>query len=251
MAKSIAIHQPSYLPWLGFLHKIYCCDVFVINDSCEFQKRDFTRRAKLDTEIYLDIPLVNHSDFEIIVNLRIKNENWRNKHVYKIFNSYRNHPLFKENIEFLEYTIFRTKYINNLTELNLQILDDILKLLGISRTIVRTSNYEIPGKKEESVINIVKHFDGDVYISGAGAKSYQDKTHFEENGIKLIYEDMYSYLNANPYCQKRKKFVNGLCFVDPLFNIGVEGILKIMEECKLEEQDGIKETNNSQMIIAD
>ncbi|CAG1020248.1 hypothetical protein DOJK_00205 [Patescibacteria group bacterium] len=234
MARKIAIHQPYYLPWLGFLHKVYSCDVFVINDSSEFEKKDFTRRAKLDSESYLDIPLESHSDFEKIINLKINNENWRNKHVYKIFNNYRNHSLFKENIEFIEYTIFRTKYINNLTELNLQILDDILKLLGISRTIVRTSNYHIPGKKEESVINIIKHFNGDEYISGAAASAYQDKAHFESNGIRLIYQDMYSYLNDNPYKQKGKQFQNGLCFVDPLFNIGAEGIMKILKEYRME-----------------
>lgn len=234
MNTKIAIHQPYYLPWSGFFHKIVNCDIFVINDAIEYSKKDFTRRAKIDTEAYLDVPLAQHSDFEKIVNLSVRDENWRHKHINKIINLYRNHPFFFDYIEHVEYFILRTKFLTNLAEINIQILNDVLNFLNITRKIERTCNYDISGQKEEYVINIVKHFGGDIYISGAGAKSYQQNENFEKNNIKLVYQDMYHYLQQNPYKQKGKQFVNGLTFIDALFNIGKEGFMKLIEDYRLD-----------------
>jgi hypothetical protein len=44
---TIAIHQPNYLPWLGYFYKIYASDVFVFHDAVEFSKASYTKRCKI------------------------------------------------------------------------------------------------------------------------------------------------------------------------------------------------------------
>ena len=36
----VAIHQPQYLPWLGYLDKIDRADLFVVLDCVQFTKHD-------------------------------------------------------------------------------------------------------------------------------------------------------------------------------------------------------------------
>ena len=36
----LAAHQPQYLPWLGYLHKISDTDVFLILDDVQYKKNE-------------------------------------------------------------------------------------------------------------------------------------------------------------------------------------------------------------------
>ena len=39
MTKLLSAHQPVYLPWLGFFHKLFVSDLFVIFDDVPFSKK--------------------------------------------------------------------------------------------------------------------------------------------------------------------------------------------------------------------
>ena len=47
--KVVAIHQPTFFPWLGYFNKIARCDQFVVLDSVQFPKKGGTwsNRVKL------------------------------------------------------------------------------------------------------------------------------------------------------------------------------------------------------------
>ena len=42
--KKIVIHQPDFLPWLGFFDKISRADKFIILDDVQFARRGWTHR---------------------------------------------------------------------------------------------------------------------------------------------------------------------------------------------------------------
>jgi WbqC-like protein family len=50
MVKKIAIHQPNYLPWLGFFMKTALSDVLVLHDNVQYTKGGPTRRCMLRKE---------------------------------------------------------------------------------------------------------------------------------------------------------------------------------------------------------
>src|SRR2546426_270937 len=45
----IAIHQPHYWPWAGYLHKALSADVFVYLDVAQFSKNGFQNRNHIKT----------------------------------------------------------------------------------------------------------------------------------------------------------------------------------------------------------
>ncbi|MBE3582357.1 MAG: WbqC family protein [Thermoanaerobacteraceae bacterium] len=66
----VAAHQPNYLPWTGFFHKMANCDVFVILDNVQFPWSDFCNRTRIKSprEAYwLTLPVVREA-FEQKIN---------------------------------------------------------------------------------------------------------------------------------------------------------------------------------------
>ena len=47
----ITAHQPLYLPWSGFIHKIALADKFCILDDVQFADRDFIHRNRIASQV--------------------------------------------------------------------------------------------------------------------------------------------------------------------------------------------------------
>ncbi len=43
----VGIHQPNYLPWVGYFSKIRQADTFIFLDDCEFSKNGYFNRVEL------------------------------------------------------------------------------------------------------------------------------------------------------------------------------------------------------------
>ena len=62
----LTAHQPAYLPWLGFFHKIAIADLFCYFDIAQYQSRDFNNRNKIKTyegELWLTVPVESKNHF--------------------------------------------------------------------------------------------------------------------------------------------------------------------------------------------
>ncbi|MBX4189768.1 WbqC family protein [Candidatus Parcubacteria bacterium] len=44
----LGCHQPNFVPWLSYFHKIQKSDVFVVMIHCQFEKNNFQNRFNLD-----------------------------------------------------------------------------------------------------------------------------------------------------------------------------------------------------------
>ena len=58
----VAIHQPNYLPWLGFLNKIAQADKFVVFNTAKFSRGEYFNRNRIrvpnqDNYLWLSIPV--------------------------------------------------------------------------------------------------------------------------------------------------------------------------------------------------
>jgi hypothetical protein len=224
----VAIHQPNFLPWLGYFYKIAKCDVFVLLDNVQYVKNSFINRNKIKTPQgaqWLTVPVKIKGRFgQLIKDVEINNTmDWRKKHLRTLEMNYKRAKYFEPVFRGVEAIYFARDW-QNLCELNIEILKWVVSLLGIEKRLMRASELNVKGEGTQLLINIVKEVGGNTYLSGFGGAKYQEEELFKEVGIKLQYYDF-----THPvYPQLWSGFVPNLSIIDLLFNCGPESLSIIL-----------------------
>lgn len=215
----IAIHQPNYLPWIGYFDKLDQVDKFVILDTATHSKSGYINRTKIKTpqgSHVLTVPLKNK---EIPINeLKIQNNaKWYVSHWKAIEANYKKCPYWSTYKDGFE-KIYQSSW-ENIAPLNIALIRHITSLLAIKTQIILESDLQMDfGSKNARNVNIVSHLGGDVYLSGIGARVYNDESAFNDHDIKLIYQDFQHPV----YPQRWGNFEPNLSIIDMLFNCGPE-----------------------------
>ncbi|UCG69084.1 MAG: WbqC family protein [Thermoplasmata archaeon] len=223
MVMIVAIHQPNYIPWIGYFHKIYNSDIFVFLDDVQYPKGQLVNRNKIRTaagETYLNVPVLTKGFSKQLINeVQIDNHvNWRKKHWKSIFYNYNKAQYFDSFSPFFK-ELYKKEW-EKLCELNEYIIKNITEMMGIETSFIRSTELDIEGKSTERLVNIVMAVGGDTYLSGTGAKSYTDENMFQENGLNLKYQDFH-----HPYYnQLFGAFIPKMSIIDMLFNEGKKSL---------------------------
>lgn len=190
--KIAAIHQPQYLPYLGFFHKVKHCDIFVAMDSVQFDRRGLQHRNKVKTpqgEQWLTIPVKHRSrEEEMIGSMVINNElPWSRKHWSTIQTNYARSAYFDKYAPELQ-TILDKEW-TNLCELDMELLQWVMDKLEINKPIVYLSELNVEGNKSELLINTCKAVEADTYLSGPGGRRYMDLEAFATADVEIIWQE--------------------------------------------------------------
>jgi WbqC-like protein len=214
----VAIHQPAYLPYPGFFHKLSMADVFVIMDDVQYDKR-FTNRNRIlvpQGPMWISVPIVKSDKFQPNMLVEINNSiDWRPDHLRKISNSYANAPFFHLYQDYLKSVY--SKDWELLFDLDFELVKAAAGWLGIKIPMLRESELKVTGKATERLVNTCKAVGADTYISGIGGKNYLEESSFSKNGLSVVYQNYRPF----PYRQRfATSFVPDLSIIDMLFNLG-------------------------------
>ena len=225
--KILTAHQPAYLPWLGYFHKIAISDVFVILDDVQLEKNGFSNRNKIkgpNGAFWLTVPIaMDGHTHKTIKDMKINNKiNWRKKHFRSIQDSYRKAPYYEQYINFFEDCYSREW--DNLVDLTEFMLKWFLDQLSIDVELRRMSEYSFQDKKSDLVLSVIKKFDADLYVSGSCGKDYIKQDSFKDNNIDIYFQE---YLHPE-YNQLHKDFVSHMSVLDLLFNYGGKKAFEII-----------------------
>jgi hypothetical protein len=230
--KVISIHQPNYMPWVGYFNKIVNSDIFVFLDNAQFSKGSFTNRNKIKlsngNEYWLTVPVsVKGKNKQFINEVEInKLVHWEKKHLESIKQSYSKSPFFEK----LYPQLFEilTQGFSTLKELNIAIINLILSHGQVRTKIYVASELAIDfgeKKKNDLLISLCKYFSATTYLSGRGALQYNDEMLFKENGINLIYQDF-----KTPYYQQfHGNYIENLSVIDYLFCNGFDNFFQVIK----------------------
>ena len=215
----VAIHQPDYIPWLGLYYKRAHCDKFVYLDNAQFSNtaaHNFNEIKTSQGAFRLKIP-VQQKMGDLIMEVRTKDElGWKDKHLKTLIQNYRRAKYFIEIFPIYEEVI-RQNY-DNLSELNIAINKFICKGFNIHPQIFRSSDMPIRTTREQRILDICSIMGADEYLSGNGARNYQNDEHFTARGIKLTYIDY----KPIEYLQLWGKFLPCMSVLDYIFNCGFD-----------------------------
>lgn len=222
----VGIHQPHYFPWAGYLNKIYSTDIFVILDEVQLEKGSYMYRNRILNDKgqikYLTISADKHGFLnKSFCDIKtINDEEFLQKQREEIVRSYKKAEHFDEVWTKIE-DLFVEKE-DTICDYCLRSIFRLVEILDIKTNIVLQSEIKLDAlyKKNELVLNICKALNADEYLSGIGARKYNDESRYKEEGIMLSYQSysMPEYRQINT-----GEFTSGLSIIDTLFNCGIEG----------------------------
>lgn len=226
-------HQPNYLPYAGFFEKMARADLFVIVDDVQFVKRGpfgWIHRNRIrsgDGWDWLTVPVLTKGKFEQTIrdtqiNARLP---WARKHWRTIEWNYRKAPHFERYAEGLKGVYDRSW--TSLCELNLALIRVLMNQLGIDTPVRIASKEGIGGKSTDLVLDICRKTGADTYISGIHGKDYLSREAFEEEGVRLEFQEY----DAPRYPQTGPgDFVPNLSVIDLIFNCGPDSLAVILDK---------------------
>jgi hypothetical protein len=225
----LAIHQPSYFPWLGLLHKIARCDVYMVMDDVQLSDNAYQHRNLFLTNTgkvkYLTIPFERSRYMEkAFRELEIADHSWSQYHLNFIYNNYRKHSGFKEVFPNLE--LFYGEKHSTLISAVFASMKISMGLFGIRTKVIFQSHmqYDRTLLKGDLVLDLVKAAGAETYISGVGAREYMQDVQFD-NHICIEYDCFRP--QAYPQLGGRD-FVSGMSGLDALFNLGIKGARNLL-----------------------
>ena len=222
----MAVHQPQYLPWLGYFDKINRADIFVLLDNVQFKKNEWQNRNRIKTangRQWLTVPVM-YKYPQLINEVEINNKDkWQHRQRQAIISNYKKAPCWSLLEEFFE-EIFSSKW-QYISQLNIHVVKRLAVLLGITTPIhVASELGEFPEDPDERLIALTRHFNADTYLAGGGGKGYMDMEKYTQNGIKVIFQEY-----EHPvYDQLFGAFEPFMSAVDLIYNHGEKSLEILM-----------------------
>jgi hypothetical protein len=219
----VTAHQPHFLPWTGYLHRISLADVFVVMDTMEYTHHSYINRNRIVGPAgvqWLSVP-VRYRDRsrDTIEKIEISNQRqWRAKHIRTIEHCYRRSPGFDALFPRLE-VIYREEE-TSLLGLDMALLKMLLDSLGVTTEVLLASSCGVEGRKEDELfLSLLRRTGSDTILLGLGASNrYIQPPALTEAGFRIARQRF----EHPEYAQGRRPFAAGVSALDMLMRVGVE-----------------------------
>lgn len=217
----VAIHQPNFLPYVGYFYKIYKADKFIILDDVQYTKNNFINRNRIKTENgakWLTVPVVAGNETHIR-DVYIKDAEYNKKKICKTIKQY-----YRRSANFNSLYPALSRLIEGdperrLIDLNVLLILWSMDVLGIRNTLlIPSSSLGVSGTKTERLVKLIKKVGGTEYIPGGDSANYHDKDMFKDAGIKLHEWDFVHPQYEQMQYKGVETFIPNLSIIDYLFN---------------------------------
>ena len=236
----VAIHQPNFLPWLGWFDKLASADVMILLDTVAHQHTgsNYTNRVQILAQgapRWLTVP-VRRGELarSRIARLPIAEDGvWRRKLRATVAQSYAQARYLADTLRLVDEVLAGEDHL--LCETNLRGIEGIARRLELTRTpMVRASTLDAAGRSTDLRVTLVRAVGGDASLAGGGAGGYQEDEKFAAAGIRLYRQDYchpsYDQLGA-------KGFVAGLSAIDALMHCGPDAASLVGRTARLVRVD--------------
>lgn len=227
--KVVVIHQPDFLPYLGFFDRLIRADIYVVFDNVQYVRnssRAWTSRDKIKTangEKWISISTQKAPIGTAINKIMLLQDNgWREDNLNLIRENYKNSQYYSE---IMPYILKLYSFsCDRMMDFNMESIKMLMELFDISIDIIYASDLHPEGKSNELIVDIMKRLGCTKYLSGVGARDYYEPEIYEKAGIEVIWQDF-----THPvYKQQYDGFIPYLSSIDLLFNCGIEESRKIL-----------------------
>lgn len=187
---TVAISQPMYFPWVGFLAQMRSADIFIWLNDAQFSRGSFTNRVQVKTatgRTWMSIPLAGKGAFQRIDQLQAADDECFPRHRALLQQSFLGRPHCRTALDLFDRALAgRT----SLCEALIGSAEILAQSIGVlPERILRSSEMGVAGGSWRRVLDLVKAVGGTRYVTGHGALAYLDHAEFEVHGVEVRYMD--------------------------------------------------------------
>jgi hypothetical protein len=226
------IHQPYFIPWLGYFSKLAFSDVFIVLDNVHFRKRhyfDRTRIVNMHSEIrWLSLPVGQNFQKKCNeVRVCLPDNSYVEKIIKTVEYSYAKARHYDSEWIGLRNVLQKPLLeYRNLVKINVVIIENIINLLGMNMPEIYLASDLIEDCEDPTgrIVNICNVLGAEALVIGGGMSlEVHDWQRVVNEGVSIYMQD---YLAKHPvYEQSRRKhagFQEGLSIIDAILNVGRE-----------------------------
>ncbi|MBT6053524.1 MAG: WbqC family protein [Candidatus Scalindua sp.] len=187
----ITVHQPDFVPWLGFFDRWEKSDLYIVLDDVQFIRRGWYHRDKIKTQNgikWITVPVHKKGRYhQTIKEVKIDHhENWRQRHLETIQMAYKKAPNF--DIVYGRLSEIYNRDHDLLINFNMTLLRLCSKMLGMNTPVVFASEFNVKSTGSRRLVDLVKSVEGKEYLTGSGSKDYLDEELFKQAGINVCWQ---------------------------------------------------------------
>ncbi|AEI47999.1 WbqC family protein [Runella slithyformis] len=229
----LAIMQPYFLPYIGYLQLLNGVDKFVLYDDVNYINKGWINRNRIlinGREYLFTIPLKDASQNKLINEIYLSSDlKWRGKLLKTLEQAYKKAPFYATALAVTEKIVnLDAEKLSDWIADSFRVLVDYLDIQ--TQIISSSSIYQNTHlKAQERILDICRQEKTEHYINPIGGRELYDKTVFEQNGIQL------HFIKSQPivYPQFKNEFVPWLSIVDIMMFNDVTTITGFLNDYEL------------------
>ena len=220
-----AIHQPQYMPWLGYFDKMARADVFVLLDDVQFKKNEWQNRNRIRGAQgwqWITVPVL-HDHGQLINQVKLNPAvDWRGQHMRAMELNYKKAPFF--NLYWPRVKPLYEKEWSTLAELNIAGVKLFAELLGITTRIEVSSELGISTQRTQRLIDICRAIGCDRYLAGSGCADYMDFDLMSVSGLSVEVQAYVHPSYPQVWASSPEDFFPYMSTLDLLMNCGHDAL---------------------------
>jgi hypothetical protein len=185
---SVAIMQPTFIPWLGYFALMELSDYFVVLDDVQFAKQSWQSRNQLKGPngiVRISLSIKRKPSLPLISEVQIAEVGYSEKLVKSVQGCLGTAPHWRVVQNILQEGLSHPE--QSLLKVNLTFIKIISNLLGIECKFCLSSSIGFTGlEKSNRLLKICESLKADVYYSPVGSAEYLKEVNaFEGSNVNL------------------------------------------------------------------
>jgi len=214
----VAIHQPHYLPWLGYLAKWAAADLLVFLDTVQYEKNGWQNRNRIKTPAgarWLTVPVRVRLGMRIADVSVDGDQPWAPRHLQALERAYADAPHWRAYRDALAQ-LYAPSW-ERLTSIAVASAEWLGRAIGVTTPVRLASSFGIDDEDPTGrLIALCRAVGADTYLAGPHGGRYMEGKRFDDAGIRVLYQTY-----GHPvYAQQHGDFVPFLSAVDLLLMHG-------------------------------
>lgn len=217
--RKVVIHQPNFMPYLGFFEQIQRSDVYIAYDDVQFteheyQNRNFIKSEKGRDNLTLSVKKKGRLG-QLINQVEIADADAKKKIISKLEENYRKAPYLRAVIEPIKEVFLESNHL--MADVNYSLIRMICNKLRIEPECHISSQINVSYEDRlDRIFQLMKVVDATTLVAGVGAATYMDPEKFKSRGLNLVIHEF----KPAVYPQLYGEFIPYLSIVDYLMNVG-------------------------------